>query len=64
MTGQFELPSSRLRVLVTDRLAQRGIDLLQATPGLVVDVQNALGAAALLEECRTADALIVRSASR
>jgi D-3-phosphoglycerate dehydrogenase / 2-oxoglutarate reductase len=64
MTGQFELPSSPLRILVTDRLAQRGIDLLRATPGLTVEVQNAIGAAALLEECRTADALIVRSASR
>ncbi|MBP2670464.1 MAG: serA [candidate division NC10 bacterium] len=64
MTGQFELPGARLRVLVTDHLAQRGIDLLQASPGLAVDVRNALDAAALLAECRTADALIVRSASR
>jgi D-3-phosphoglycerate dehydrogenase len=38
--------------------------LLQATPGLIIDVEDALGATALLEECRTADALIVRSASR
>ncbi len=64
MTGQFELPGSRLRVLVTDHLAQRGIDLLQATPGLTVDVRNTLDSAGLLEACRTADALIVRSASR
>jgi D-3-phosphoglycerate dehydrogenase len=64
MTGQYELPSSRLRVLVTDHLAQRGIDLLQTSPGLAVDVRNDLDAAGLLAECRTADALIVRSASR
>lgn len=64
MTGQYELPGPRARVLVTDHLAQRGVDLLRETPGFDVLVQDDLEAAALLEACRTADALIVRSASR
>ena len=37
MTGQFELPGPRARVLVTDHLAQRGVDLLRETPGFDVD---------------------------
>ena len=64
MTGQYELPGQRARVLVTDHLAQRGVDLLRETPGFDVLVQDDLDAAALREACRTADALIVRSASR
>ena len=64
MTGQYELPGPRARVLVTDHLAQRGVDLLRETPGFDVLVQDDLDAAALREACRTADALIVRSASR
>ena len=64
MIDQIDPSASHARVLVTDRLAQAGVDLLQATPGLTVDVRNDLSAAALLAECRTADALIIRSASR
>ena len=64
MSRQYELPDARIRVLVTDHLAQRGVDLLKETPGVEVEVRNDLTPAALAECCRTADALIVRSASR
>jgi D-3-phosphoglycerate dehydrogenase len=64
MSRQYELPDASLRILVTDRLAQRGIDLLERAPGVEVEVRNDLTPAELAECCRTADALIVRSASR
>jgi D-3-phosphoglycerate dehydrogenase len=64
MKEQFELPGSRLRVLVTDHLAQRGVDLVRETPGFEVEVQNDGTPATIAERCRTADALIVRSATR
>ena len=58
MTGQYELPGPPARVLVTDHLAQRGVDLLRETPGFEVLVQNDLDAAALLEACRTAEEIL------
>jgi D-3-phosphoglycerate dehydrogenase len=64
MREQFELPGSRLRVLVTDHLAQRGVDLVRETPGFEVEIQNDGTPATIVERCRTADALIVRSATR
>ncbi len=64
MTGQFELPSARLRVVVTDRLARRGVDLLRETPSLEVEVCDDGSPASLADRCRIADALIVRSATR
>jgi len=63
MTGQFELPSSRARVLVTDHLAQRGVDLIRETPGFEVEVENEGTPGIIADRCRTADALIVRSAT-
>ncbi len=64
MDRQDELTYSRMRIVVTDRLAQRGIDVLRQTPGFDVEVRNDLDPTALRECCRTADGLIVRSATR
>jgi D-3-phosphoglycerate dehydrogenase len=52
------------RILVTDNLAARGVDLLRDTPGIAVEVTTSLPAAELALHCREADALIVRSATR
>ena len=64
MTDQIELPTSRLHVVVTDHLAQRGVELIRMTPGFEVEVVNDVTPAELVERCRTADALVVRSATR
>jgi hypothetical protein len=40
MTDQFELPTSRLCVLVTDHLAQRGVELIRMAPGFAVVVED------------------------
>jgi D-3-phosphoglycerate dehydrogenase / 2-oxoglutarate reductase len=57
-------PAADWRVVVTDRLAQKGVDLLRQTPGVEVNVQDPLAPGALVEACRAADALIVRSATQ
>ena len=64
MTHQIDLPASRSQVLVTDNLAQKGVDLLRQTPGLEVEVQNKLTPDTLKEHCQGKHALIVRSATR
>ncbi|HSB72429.1 MAG TPA: phosphoglycerate dehydrogenase [Candidatus Methylomirabilis sp.] len=64
MTNQIDLPASRIRVLVMDNLAQKGVDLLQQTPGFEVEVQGKLAPEALKERCQGKHALIVRSATR
>ncbi len=64
MTSQFNLPASRVHVLVTDNLSQKGVDLLRQAPGVDVEVQNKLTPDALKERLREADALIVRSATK
>ncbi len=64
MTSQFDLPVSRLRILVTDNLAQRGVDLLRQTSGVEVVVHNKPAPEALKDLLREMDALIVRSATR
>ncbi len=64
MTSQFDLPVSRVRVLVTDNLSQRGVDLLRQTPGVEVQVRSKLSPEELKDLLRTMDALIVRSATR
>ena len=64
MTDQIELPTSRLHVVVTDHLTQRGVELIRMTPGFEVEVVNDTTPAELLERCRAADALVVRSATR
>lgn len=64
MTSQVDLPVSRVRVLVTDNLSQRGVDLLRQTPGVEVEVRNKLAAEELKPLLGDMDALIVRSATR
>jgi D-3-phosphoglycerate dehydrogenase len=64
VSSQYDLPVSRTRVLVTDNLSQKGVDLLRQTPGFEVEVRNKLPAEELKDLCRDMDALIVRSATR
>ncbi|MGH7534399.1 MAG: phosphoglycerate dehydrogenase, partial [Gemmatimonadales bacterium] len=64
MTSQFDLPASRVRVLVTDNLSQRGVDLLRQTPGVEVEVRSKLAPEELKTILRDMDALIVRSATK
>jgi D-3-phosphoglycerate dehydrogenase len=64
MTRQADLPTTRHRVVVTDKLAGGGVELLRATPGIEVDVQPTLSPDALIERCAGASALIVRSATQ
>lgn len=64
MNRQEEQTDSRMRIVVTDHLSQRGVDLLRQTPGFSVEVRNDLAPTALTECCRTADGLIVRSATK
>jgi len=64
MTNQFDLPVWRARVLVTDNLSQRGVDLLRQSPGVEVEVRNKLSPEELKDLLRDMDALIVRSATR
>lgn len=64
MTSQIDLPASRMRVLVTDNLAQKGVELLRQAPGIEVEVQPKLAPDALKEHCQGKHALILRSATR
>ena len=64
MTGQFNLPASRVRVLVTDNLSQRGVEVLRQSPGVDVEVRNKLTPEELKALLRDMDALIVRSGTR
>lgn len=64
MPSQFDLPVSRIRVLVTDNLSSRGVDLLRQSPGVEVEVRNKLAPEELKTILRDMDALIVRSATK
>ena len=64
MSPDGGLRGEPLRVLVTDNLALRGVELLRQTPGIEVEVQNGLSSEALKAHLAGADALIVRSATR
>ncbi len=64
MSSQLGLPSSRNRILVTDKLAPKGVELLQRTPGFEVEVQPTLSPEELKAHCQGKHALIVRSATR
>ncbi|HSC70830.1 MAG TPA: phosphoglycerate dehydrogenase [Candidatus Methylomirabilis sp.] len=64
MPSQFDLPVSRVRVLVTDNLSPRGVELLRQTPGVEVEVRNKLAPEDLKTILRDMDALIVRSATK
>ena len=50
------------RVLVTERLAESGLDAMAAA-GLDVDVRLGLSAAELLDAVRGASAMVIRSAT-
>jgi D-3-phosphoglycerate dehydrogenase len=52
------------RILVTDNLAPRGLEVLQHAPGFAVDVKNQLTPEELLAYIGDYDALVVRSATR
>ncbi len=54
----------RMRVLVTDDLSTRGIEVLRAYPGLDVDLRPKIAREELLEVIDQYDALIVRSATK
>jgi len=64
MSPDGGLRGEPLRVLVTDNLALRGVELLRQTQGIEVDVRNGLSSEALKAHLAEADALIVRSATR
>ena len=64
MISQFDLPASRVRVLVTDNLSPRGVDLLRQIPGVEVEVRSKLSPEELKTILKDMDALIVRSATK
>jgi D-3-phosphoglycerate dehydrogenase len=64
MTGQFDLAPSGIRVLVTDKLSRRGVELLRQRPGVEVEIRDKLSPEELKDLLRDMDALIVRSATR
>lgn len=55
---------SEFRVLVSDSISAKGIELLQSTPGMQVTVNTSLSPADLNAAVRQHDALIVRSATK
>ena len=52
------------RVLITDELAQEGIDVLQQSRGIEVDYRPGLAPDELLEAIADAEALIIRSGTK
>ena len=55
---------AKFRVLITDKLAQQGIDLLKADPRFEVDVRLKLAGEDLKKALQESDALIVRSETK
>jgi len=54
----------RMKILISDRISKRGIELLQRDPGLEVDVKTGLSRDELLSCISGYDALIVRGATK
>ena len=52
------------KVLVSDKLAPQGLEILERAPGLEVDYRPGLAPEALLEAIREADGLVIRSGTR
>ncbi len=52
------------KVLVTDSLAQQGLDILERAPGLQVDYRPGLPPGELLEAVAEAEALVIRSGTK
>jgi len=62
--ARLRLPSETMsRVLVSEPLAERGLDAMRAA-GLDVDVQTGLSAEQLLDAIKGAHALVIRSATQ
>lgn len=55
---------SSFRVLVTDNLSQKGIEIFQSTPGIETVVDHEISADRLAETLKDFDALVVRSRTR
>ena len=55
---------SNYRVLVTDNLSPKGIEILEKTPGIETVVDNTITAEGLRASLKDFDALIVRSRTR
>ncbi|MDX1388488.1 MAG: phosphoglycerate dehydrogenase, partial [Acidobacteriota bacterium] len=56
--------SETFSVLVSDNIAQAGVDLLEQTPGLTVTFKTGMSPEDLAEEIPSHDALVVRSATK
>ncbi len=54
----------KFRVLVTDNLAAKGVEIFQKTPGIEVVVDNEITAEGLRETLKEFDALVVRSRTK
>ncbi|MBM4045620.1 MAG: phosphoglycerate dehydrogenase, partial [Planctomycetes bacterium] len=53
-----------MKVLVTEKLSDRGLAILTAASGLTVDVKTGLSPEALQEAIGAYDGLVVRSATK
>jgi D-3-phosphoglycerate dehydrogenase len=53
-----------MKIVVTDGIAQKGVDVLRGIPEFEVEVRSALSSAELKETVRDADALMIRSATK
>lgn len=53
-----------MKVLVSDKLGEAGIELFKNEPGIEVDVKTDLTPEALIQQIGTYDALIIRSATK
>ena len=58
------MSSEAFRVLISDSVSPKGIELLQSTPDMQVTVNTSLSPADLTAAVREHDALIVRSATK
>lgn len=53
-----------MKILISDLLSEKGIDILRNTPGFEVDVETSLTPEELLEVIKEYDALVIRSATK
>jgi D-3-phosphoglycerate dehydrogenase len=53
-----------MKILISDKLSQQGVDLLKKEPGWQIDIKTALTASQLLEVIGDYDGLLVRSNTR
>ena len=55
---------SSYRVLVTDNLSKRGVEIFQNTPGIETVVDNEISAEGLAESLKDFDAIVIRSRTK